>query len=189
MNENIEKMKYKWKEIYSYVIPTVSTIFYIVCLILRYKFNVDVKILQESVKFEEMLKTVVTFMSIILSVFGFLIPSFLSGKGSNSLIKYFLKNADIKLFTVKLKSVVSFGLIDIFITCVLLIGDIMPESLVNIIVVVWIWILFFFMCSSYRFIGLIINLILCEKEDIVQKMSNKIPEDEEERIKSKIRKL
>ncbi len=189
MNEKIETIKYKWKEIYSYVIPSLSVVIYIGCLILRYKYGKEIKIIQESTRFEEMLKTVVTFMSIILSVFGFLIPSFLSGKGNNSLIKYFLKNADIKLFTVKLKSIVSFGLIDIFITCVLLIRDIMPEVLVNIIILVWLWILFFFMCSSYRFIGLIINLILCEKEDIVQKMGDKISEDEEKRLKSKIRRL
>lgn len=72
-----EKAKYKWKEIYSYVVPSVITAVYFVCIILAEKGKIEVTLMQESKYFEKMLESLITFMSIILSVFGFLIPTFL----------------------------------------------------------------------------------------------------------------
>ena len=161
---------------------------YIIYLILVY-FNKFTEVLQNSKNFDEMLKTVVTFMSIILSVFGFLIPSFLSGKGKGAMVSYFLENADKKLFAVKLKNVVAFGLIDIFLTCVLLIDDIFSEKLTTAVILIWMWILFYFLCSAYRFIGLIVNLIIMDKENLVQNIGKKIPDEEKEKLDNKLRKI
>ena len=76
----LEKMKYTWKRIYAYVLPTLFTIAYLIYLICIYKGWINCKAIQDSKQFKDMLETLVTFMSIILSVFGFLIPSFLSSK-------------------------------------------------------------------------------------------------------------
>ena len=127
--------------------------------------------------FGSMLEALVTFMSIILSVFGFLIPSFLSSKGDSDALKYFTKYADMKLFAAKLKNIVAVGLIDIFMTCILLLTDIVPPAALNILLVIWLWLLFFFMCSSYRFISLMISLLLAEKKNFVQKAGNNVSED------------
>ncbi|MFR5450882.1 MAG: hypothetical protein ACLTIG_05700 [Roseburia hominis] len=75
-----EKAKYKWKEIYSYIVPSVITAGYFVCIILAEKGKIEVTLMQQSKYFEKMLESLITFMSIILSVFGFLIPTFW-GKG------------------------------------------------------------------------------------------------------------
>ncbi len=72
-----EKAKYKWKEIYSYIVPSVITAGYFVCIILAEKGKIEVTLMQQSKYFEKMLESLITFMSIILSVFGFLIPTFL----------------------------------------------------------------------------------------------------------------
>ena len=74
-----EKAKYKWKEIYSYIVPSVITAGYFVCIILAEKGKIEVTLMQQSKYFEKMLESLITFMSIILSVFGFLIPTFFGG--------------------------------------------------------------------------------------------------------------
>ncbi|RHA81358.1 hypothetical protein [Roseburia inulinivorans] len=178
----LEKMKYTWKKIYAYILPTFFTIAYLVYLFCIYEEWIDCKALQDSKQFKDMLQTLVTFMSIILSVFGFLIPSFLGSKGESATLKYFIKYADMKLFAAKLKNIVAVGLVDIFITCILLLTDIMPPIVLNIMLIIWLWLLFFFMCSSYRFISLMISLLLTEKKNFVQKAGNNVSEDVKKKL-------
>lgn len=184
-----EKIKYKWKDIYSYIIPTVLVALYVVYVALIVSGKIDAKVIQESEKFDKMIEVLVTFMSIILSVFGFLIPSFLSGKGESETINYFLKLADMKLFATKLKNVVAFGLIDIFISSVLLLVDVIPDKALNLIIFIWLWVIFFFMCSSYRFISLMINLLLTDKKKFVQKAANNVDPKEIEDLHNNIRSI
>lgn len=184
-----EKIKYKWKEIYSYILPTVIITFYGLYMILISKGAIDGKFIQDSKNFDKMLEALITFMSIILSVFGFLIPSFLSGKGDTKAINYFLKYADMTLFAAKLKNIVAIGLIDIFITSLLLLTDIISNLAMNVAVLVWLWLLFNFMCNSYRFISIMINLLLVEKEDYVQKAANEVSEEIKEEVHKKIRRM
>lgn len=173
----LEKIKYTWKKIYAHVLPTLFTIAYLIYLFCIYKGWINCKAIQDSKQFKDMLETLVTFMSIILSVFGFLIPSFLSSKGDSAAVKYFIKYADMKLFAAKLKNIVAVGLTDIFITCILLLTDIVPQIILNILLIIWLWLLFFFMCSSYRFISLMISLLLTEKKNFVQKAGNNVSEE------------
>lgn len=184
-----EKIKYKWKEIYSYVLPTMIVIVYMIYILLVNKEVVSGKLIQDSKNFDKMLEALITFMSIILSVFGFLIPSFLSGKGEIKAINYFLKYADMKLFAKKLKNIVAIGLVNIFITSVLLLTDIISTSIINLVILIWLWLLFNFMCNSYRFITIMINLLIVQKEDYVQKSANEISNREKEELHSKLRKM
>lgn len=186
---NKEVLKYKWKEIYSYIIPTLLTILYLIYILLIYKEKISGKLIQESKYFHDMLEILVTFMSIILSVFGFLIPSFLSSKGESDTINYFLEYADMKLFAAKLKNVVAVGLVNIFVTSILLLTDIIPNNVINIVILFWLWMMFFFMCSSYRFISLMISLLMTQKKKIVQKTANKISDEEKEDLHKNIRSI
>ena len=77
-----------------------------------------------------------------------------------------------KLFSVKLKSIVAYGLLDIFIACLLLVRDLFQDKIVNGIIVLWLWFLFYFMCNSYRFVSIIINLIIIEKKKVIQNVEN-----------------
>lgn len=184
-----EERNYRWKQVYSYVIPTILTIVYLAYLMAIYCYEKELPLIQESTNFDGMLEALVTFMSIILSVFGFLIPSFLSGKGESKAITYFLKYADMRIFSAKLKNVVAIGLIDTFFTCILFLRDIFSDVISNILIGVWLWLLFFFMCNSYRFISLMINLLVEEKEEFVQKAANEVDEKVKEQLDSTIRKI
>lgn len=186
---NSEEVKYKWKEVYSYVIPTILTILYMIYVILVEVQVVPGKLIQYSKYFHDMLEILVTFMSIILSVFGFLIPSFLSSKGESDTINYFLKYADMRLFAAKLKNVVAVGLTNIFMTSILLLTDIFSNYVIDVVIIVWLWMMFFFMCSSYRFISLMINLLMTQKKKVVQEIANKISDEEKEELHKNIRSI
>lgn len=185
----INRTKYVWSKIYSYVLPFIFTIMYVIYLYIKYKSNPNLPLIQNSAHFEGMLESLIVFMSIILSVFGFLIPSFLSSKGESKAIKYFLKYADMKVFAAKLKNIVAIGLIDTFFTCILFLKDIFPDLIINFLVCFWLLLLFFFMCNSYRFISLMINLLLAEKEEIVQKAANEVSQEEKENLDNTIRRI
>lgn len=184
-----EERKYIWKQIYSYIIPSILTIAYIIYLLTIYCYEKELPLIQDSIHFDGMLEALVTFMSIILSVFGFLIPSFLSSKGESKAITYFLKYADVKVFSAKLKNVVAIGLIDTFFTCILFLKDIFSDSIANTLIGIWLWFLLFFMCNSYRFISIMINLLIEEKEEFVQKVANDVDEEVKEKLDSAIRRI
>ncbi len=186
---DIKEKKYKWCELYSYVIPTILVILYGMYIILIFQGKINAKLIQESKYFGDMLETLVTFMSIILSVFGFLIPLFLSEKGKSETVNYFIKYADMKLFAAKLKNIVANGLIEVFVTSILLLNDIISGILLNLVILIWLWGLFFFMCNSYRFISLMINMLLTEKTKFTQNMVNKATEEEIKQIHTNIRNI
>lgn len=181
--------KYKYQQTYSYLIPTVLTIGYIMYLIGISHYKKNCPLIQESENFGSMLEVLVTFMSIILSVFGFLIPSFLSSKGESSAIKYFMKYADMRVFAAKLKNIVAIGLVDTFLTCVLFLRDIFPCTITNVIICTWLWFLLFFMCNSYRFISIMINLLLAEKKEFTQQAVNEVSENERDKLDNLIKKI
>lgn len=184
-----EERVYRWKQWCPYIISIALTMAYIIYMIVIYHYKKKLPVIQDSSNFNGMLEALVTFMSIILSVFGFLIPSFLSSKSESSAIKYFLSYADMKMFSAKLKNIVAIGLTDIFFTCILFLKDIFSHVLTNIIVCIWLWFLFFFMCNSYRFISIMINLLIAEKEEFVQKAANNVTEEEMEKLNNTIRKI
>lgn len=187
MKEKVHK--HIWSRVYSYTIPFLLVAVYWVYLFTKFRYKQALPLIQDSIYFENMLESLITFMSIILGVFGFLIPSFLSSKGESKTIKYFIKYADMKVFTVRLKNIVAIGLIDTFFTCILFLKDIFSSIVANIIICIWLWFLLFFMCNSYRFISLMINLLLAEKEEIVQKAANEVSPEEKANLDNAIRKF
>lgn len=180
---------HKWNQVYSYTISFLFVLVYISYLFINNFYKLNFPLIQNSKNFETMLESLVVFMSIILSVFGFLIPSFLSSKGKSKALEYFIKYADMRLFAVKLKNIVAIGLINTFFTCMLFLKDIFSDMITNTIICIWLWFLLFFMCNSYRFISIMINLLLAEKEEFVQKVANEVAPDEKENLDKKIRKI
>lgn len=71
----LEKMKYTWKKIYAYILPTFFTIAYLVYLFCIYEEWIDCKALQDSKQFKDMLQTLVTFMSNYICLFDYLFIS------------------------------------------------------------------------------------------------------------------
>ena len=73
----------------------------------------------------------------------------------------------------------------------LMISDIMSEMVVNILICLLIWLLFFFSCSSYRLIGVFVSLIvgIDNKDDSQKKVDRLISEEKEQEIKESFEEL
>ena len=182
------KHKKNWPEILTYLIPTVGTVLLLIYNILAVYVE-NICAIPKSEGFEKMLETIVTFISIVLSVFGFLIPAFLSSKGSNLLIQYFLDSIDVRVFVKKLKNVVAIGLLDVLLTCILLMGDIFNSLVLNALIEVWLWFILYFMCVSYRFISILLSIMIAPKEDRKRGVINEASRESAETLKKSVKKI
>lgn len=182
------KKEKNWPEIISYIIPTAGMVILTVYNILTLHID-SLDVIQESVGFDKMLETIVTFISIVLSVFGFLIPAFLSSKGSSLLIQYFLESIDVRAFTKKLKNIVAIGLIDILFTCILLLNDIFSETVMNVLLEVWLWFVIYFMCVSYRFISILLSVMVGDKKEKRKEVINEASKETTINLRNNIKKI
>lgn len=182
----MEKAKAFWIENFSYIIPSVCVVGYLILLILLHFEIISISLIQDSECFVNLLESFVTFMSIVLSVFGFLIPSMISAKEKSDTMNYFFRYVDMRLFAKRLKNIVANGLVIIFITCILFLSDIFSTEICNTIILVWIWLVFYFMCCSYRYISVIINILLVEKKKFIQEVVNEVSEEEKQILNEKL---
>lgn len=189
--KNIEEVRTKimegWQKAYSIIIPI---IFIAIILILEAARKFSLIRICDDDRFTDMLTALITCMSIIISIFGFLIPSLISAK-NDAMVKYFIENADMKVFVKKLKNIIILGLVGIFLTILLYLYKSFYEIFVHVLMLIWIGIVTSFACNAYRFISLIIELLLTEKHKIdSQKRSiNALPENRVEKLNDKLPKL
>lgn len=183
MKFNVRKQWDKW---YAVIIPTICTILYVVYCFCAEKKIIQGKMIQNSKNFEDMLNAFITFMSITLSMWGILIPLFVGAIERSYAVKFFIKKADMDLFIKKLKSVFGVGMITIFVTCMIFLKDIYAVRIENVLISIWIWLLLNFICNSYRFIGIIISLLVAKKKTIQNE--NPITEEREKEINNNLSK-
>lgn len=141
----------------------------------------------ESENFTSMLEAIISFASLIIGVFGFLLPILITSKKEITLAKYFIDNIDKKAFSFNLRMIIVSGFIVVFISCILFLFDIFSEWFKQGIILLWIWWLFYFVSNSYRFVSLIIRLFLEEKNEVKKEVWEPMDSDEEENLKESIR--
>ena len=180
------EVKTLWNEYYSVLIPAGL----VAGLFLADKGQmIDIMLICESGLFGEMLASVITFMSIIISIFGFLIPSLISAK-NDVMVKYFIEHANMPVFVGKIKSVVLSGLLGIFLSVLLYLHNNLGSIFLKVLLFSWIGVALNFACNSYRFISIIISLLLMEKKDDGEKKcANTASEEKIKNINSKIPRL
>lgn len=100
-----------------------------------------------------------------------------------------MENADLEYFAKQLKNIVAVGLIEVFITCYLLLYDIIPEYILNMSIIIWVWILLYFLCCSYRYIGIMIKLMVGDKRELKKIMINEIDDTKLKALNKKLPKL
>ena len=106
------------------------------------------------------------------------------------MVKYFIENADMEEFVKKVKSVIRSGMLGILLSIVLYMNENLFPHVRTFILYVWLGINVNFLCSSYRFIGIIISLLLNEKKDIDDaECPNAMPPEAVSNLKSKLKKL
>lgn len=155
-----KKIKALWDKTYSIVIPILSVAFLILT---NYGQNFNIIDICKNDLFGDMLTAIITSMSIVISIFGFLMPSLISAK-EDKMVKYFIENADMNFFIRKIKGVIKAGILGILLSIVLYLGDDLLPNVLKILLYIWIGVGLNFVCNSYRFISIIISLLLLEKK-------------------------
>lgn len=182
-----ERVKEYWQKVYSIFIPI---LFILIILILEYSKKFSLILICDNDRFTDMLTALITCMSIIISIFGFLIPSLISAK-NDKMVKYFIENANMEVFVGKIKSIIVLGLTGILLTILLYLEKSFYTTFVEILLLIWIGIVISFACNSYRFISIIVSLLLTEKQDSDKgkKCINDMSKDRVEELNKKIPKL
>ena len=124
-------------KIYSYFIPSIVVIIYFCFGILRMILKKDVLLIQDSLAFCQMYEAIIGFCSILLGIYGFFIPIII-GKKEDDYVKKFWDLISKKEFIKDMKMVVFSGIITIIISSTLIISDILPDIMINILVCLWI---------------------------------------------------
>lgn len=119
----------------------------------------------------DMLTAVITFLSIVISVFGILIPTVFTNK--NKLTTYFVKNIDRFYFVKSVKNVMVSGISDVILVCILYSYDVIPKKVYALICIASLFLLIYFLCGSYKYLSLMLRLVLEDGEIYDGKRYNK----------------
>lgn len=152
-----------WVNIYSYVIPTLFLALYIALEFCCGK-GVFQKNIADSENIGNMLNGTITFVTIIMSIFGFLIPALVSNKRDCGMVEFFLARADRKFFVARLKALVMSGMMTVLLCLLLFLNDVLGKKLFVLGIGLLIWFLLYFVCNAYRFIGLILSLLIYDRK-------------------------
>lgn len=177
----------RWHRAYSYIIPTVAVAIYIICQILIGKGILAHFDITGSKNFTDMLDSLITFVTIVLGVFGFLLPILITNKKDCGLINRFLDNIDKKEFTFCLKLIISSGFLVVILTGILYLNDILGKMFLLIAIGVDLWVVLFFMSSSFRFISILLEVMLSDNSETSGKVLNAMDKAEEKEMTDKFR--
>jgi hypothetical protein len=154
------------------IFPVVVAMGYAVYIYLNERGIVHFPLLHDSEGLDKMLDAYVTFASIILGIFGFLFPVLINQKGKETAFDYFRKNANMDLLKKEIEATVRDGLVSLVMTCTLYVRDIYETAVKNILITLWIAVALAFVIRSYRYIGIIIDIILSEVKNPCEKRTN-----------------
>lgn len=169
-----------WTLNYQIIIPVFITG---ICGYVCWKYNIH---FWESKYYGDMLTAVITFLSIVISVFGILIPTVFSNK--NKMVSYFIKNIDSSYFIKSIKYAMISGISEIVLICVLYTYDILPIKCYILVCIISLFGLIYFLCGAYKYISLLLRLVLEEKEPYEgKKFSSQVSEGERKAINEMLR--
>lgn len=181
-----EKINDMWNQNYALIIPCFFMVF---LAIINYIQRFSIINMCKNRSFDNMLTATITSMSIVISIFGFLMPALISAK-EEKMIKYFIENADMKFFIKKIKSVIKAGVIGILLSIVLYLNEELLPEVLKVLLYAWIGVGLNFVCNSYRFISIILGLLLLEKGDEAgRKCVNTLSNDKVQELNSKLDKF
>lgn len=99
-----------------------------------------------------------------MGIFGFLIPALVSNKKDCGMIEFFLEHTDQKFFVKKVKILIASGMITVLLCLFLFLENALKEWIFVLGMLSLVWFLLFFVCNAYRFIGLILSLLIFNKK-------------------------
>lgn len=167
MKKKISKIKEIWYSYYQCIIPLICTIG---ISVIAFKFKIYP---WTGTAYVDMLTALITFQSIIISVFGVLIPALITSREEKGLVNFFYENADTDEFVKRVKKTIGSGVVDILLVCMLYAYDILPIKIYVIMGMICVFVLLYFLCSSYRYIGILLKLLMTNKKPYEGKRYNK----------------
>ena len=182
-----------WIRVYSFVIPTMVTALYLLFSVCDFGIFVEHGS-EENINTESLLDGIITFVTIIMGIFGFLIPALVSNKKDCGMIEFFLEHTDQKLFVRKLKTLVISGMVTVLLCLVLFLENILKEWVITLGMALLVWFLLFFVCNAYRFIGLLLSLLIFNKKtndtgtknEAGKQIVGQMPEEESKKLRESL---
>ena len=188
---NKSKIRKNILESYSYGIPTVVLIFYVLYIVFGIYGKAKWNWIGDSTGFKDMCTLITQFSSIVLGVYGFFIP--VEKKKKDSFTDYFWQHIDRDRFARDVHKIILSGIIAVLISVFLTVSDIMSKPSVFVLMGILIWILIFYVCNTYRFLGIFIHLIvgnsILQTQDSGLEIETPISESKKEKINSEMKKF
>lgn len=184
MKRLLGKINEIWCSIYQWILP-ISVMYLLNYVFKKYKLEV-----WNSGNYSDMLSALITFISIVISVLGLLIPALISSKQDERVLK-FLKLANNKIFVGILKQTIVSGVGSILLICTLYLHDIIPSKVYLKIMLIAIFFVIFFVCGAYRYIGIMFSLLMGDDKikDVTNGFKKEVSADEMKKRNTKIKNM
>lgn len=173
-----DKINNLWLNKYTIVIP----ILIVVCYFIALTKEIDGIHFTKSIYLQDMLTALITFSSIILSLLGVLLTIFISEKDKSRIIQYFFENSSKNEFVKQLKTIVVSGLMVIVISAVLFLNDMYSDKIAIFLEAAEIFTFSWFVLLTYRFIGILLKLIVSDDKGTEKKVCNEPTEEERQEV-------
>lgn len=158
-----KRIQEAWIRVYSFVIPTIVAALYFWLFVCNPESFIKYGS-EESININSLLDGIIAFVTIIMGIFGFLIPALVSNKKDCGMIEFFLEHTDQKFFVKKVKILIASGMITVLLCLFLFLENALKEWIFVLGMLSLVWFLLFFVCNAYRFIGLILSLLIFNKK-------------------------
>lgn len=167
------KKDYIWERIYPHIISTI-----IVVILISISFD-PIK----SKKIDSLVEGIVTLDSIIIGFMGAIIPVILSMKNESKLVKYVFEKDDEGLFKKYLSETIAYGLVDVCVSLLIYIRDIITNRLaLKVVSIIFIYAFFTFILSTYRSLSCMLKLIFSDDTKINSSVSDELDRNDSEKL-------
>lgn len=165
-------------------IPAILTVSYY--FINRY-YKVSV---MDSDNFTCLLTAIISGVSIIIGLFGVLLTNLISIRRDSELVQYFFESVDKKYFDKSVRKCILSGFVNLFFSALLILNDVLFPKVGDVLLFFWIYTIVLFSIRSYRFISILISLIISDEKRYSGKKNNQtVTGDREKELISKIKKV
>ena len=121
-----KRIQEAWIRVYSFVIPTIVAALYFWLFVCNPESFIKYGS-EESININSLLDGIIAFVTIIMGIFGFLIPALVSNKKDCGMIEFFLEHTDQKFFVKKVKILIASGMITVLLCLFLFLENALKE--------------------------------------------------------------
>ena len=162
----LNEIKFKWMSLYAIILP-IAAVFIVRKLETRYCFFIEL-----SKGFSNLLSIIATFISVVIGLLGVLLTCLISIRDSSDMVKYFFEEGQGKVFQKGIRNCIRAGLFSLVATYVLMVQDILPVQFFSVVKYIWIVIVVYFSAMVYRFISILLELVMNNEELEGEKKDN-----------------